>query len=158
MPTSTWGLMCHLCHQLFFFLGASVCVPPLPPHPRPPDIPAAPETEVQLLEALRYCCQLGGRGQAPVWLDTDSAVRRWVREELFEEERAGESRSWALGRGLEAWRARFSSNPRPDREGSREKGGWRDDLSSKEGQKRVEGSSFQKGSLELKGSWRGGRG
>ncbi|CAJ1351672.1 unnamed protein product, partial [Effrenium voratum] len=41
---------------------------------------------VQLLEALRYCCQLGGRGQAPVWLDTDSAVRRWVREELFEED------------------------------------------------------------------------
>ena len=40
--------------------------------------------EAQLLEALKYCCQIGGRGQISVWLDTDPFVRRFVRELLFE--------------------------------------------------------------------------
>ncbi|CAK9071095.1 unnamed protein product [Durusdinium trenchii] len=40
--------------------------------------------EALLLEALSYCCQWGVRGQAPVWLDTDDNVRRFLRETLFE--------------------------------------------------------------------------
>mmetsp|Transcript_44202 Transcript_44202/g.92295 ORF Transcript_44202/g.92295 Transcript_44202/m.92295 type:complete len:379 (-) Transcript_44202:3-1139(-) len=42
--------------------------------------------ERKLLEALRYCCQLGGRGQIPVWQDAGPFVRKFVREALFEGE------------------------------------------------------------------------
>ena len=51
--------------------------------------PAATEAslETKLLQALRYCCQTGGRGQVSVWLDTDPFVRAFVRECLFENDR-----------------------------------------------------------------------
>ncbi|CAE7340281.1 unnamed protein product [Symbiodinium necroappetens] len=50
--------------------------------------PAASEgiLERKLLEALRYCCQLGGRGQISVWQDSGPFVRKFVREALFEGE------------------------------------------------------------------------
>ncbi|CAE7226375.1 unnamed protein product [Symbiodinium natans] len=47
-------------------------------------LPAEGSCEMELLEALRYCCQMGGRGQISVWLDTDPFVRSFVREVLFE--------------------------------------------------------------------------
>lgn len=57
-----------------------------------PEASGAEKLEEQLLEALRYCCQWGGRGQAPVWLDdTNATVRRFIRETLFEAEDASDA-------------------------------------------------------------------